>query len=185
VKIRFLGLGLAFIVAALGCAPMAQGPKLTQGAPMPEVQLLNQKGDLTALSSLKDKAVFLNFWATWCGPCLKEMPDLIKAQDKYRDQGLVVIGANVGESKNKIDSFLSTTSLNFEVWREDDKQQTTPLRPLLLQLQGQGFGYSIPYSIALSRDGRVVATILGYDESGVAIEKAIQAALSTAPATAP
>ncbi len=148
---------------------------------LPEVQMLNLKGEKTSLSSFKGKVLFLNFWATWCGPCREEMLDLVVAQNKYRTQGLVVLGLNVKESKDKIDAFLKTQPLNFDIWYEDTSQQTTPLSPLLAQWQGQARGYGIPYSIVLGRDGRVKATILGYDPSGVALEKAIQAALVSAP----
>jgi thiol-disulfide isomerase/thioredoxin len=182
-KIRLMALGLALTVSMISCAPFSSGtgPKLSDGDLLPDLQMLNLKGERTSLSSLKGKVVFLNFWATWCGPCVKEMPDRVKAQEKYRAQGLVILGLNVDERKDKIDAFLQTQTLNFDVWREDEVQQTTPLRPLLTQWQGQSLGYSIPFSIALDRDGRVKATILGYDTSGTALEKAIQSALANAP----
>jgi cytochrome c biogenesis protein CcmG, thiol:disulfide interchange protein DsbE len=176
-----LALGLAFF--AVGCTPMLSNssPKLSEGSQLPDVQMIDLRGQRTSLSNFKGKVVFLNFWATWCGPCREEMPELVAAQNKYRAQGLVVLGLNVDESKDKIDAFLKTQLLNFDVWREDVSQQTTPLRPLLAQWQGRGSGYAIPYSVVVGRDGRVKATILGYDPSGVALEKAIQAALVSVP----
>ena len=63
----------------------------------------------------KNKAVLLNFWATWCPPCREEIPDLIRLQDEYGTRGFTVLGIDVGESPAKVSSFIKKVGINYPV----------------------------------------------------------------------
>ena len=76
----------------------------------PDFELEDLEGNKVKLSSLKGKKVILNFWATWCGFCVKEMPDLEKLQATYKDD-LVVVYVNVGETKEKAQEFVDNNGL--------------------------------------------------------------------------
>jgi thiol-disulfide isomerase/thioredoxin len=77
-------------------------------------------GVMVASTSYAGKVVMLDFWATWCGPCKAEMPDLVALQEKYRADGLVVVGADVswsGDSSQSVLSFLAawTPAINYQI----------------------------------------------------------------------
>lgn len=80
-------------------------------------------GTITKISDHKGKVLLLNIWGTWCGPCRAEMPHLIVMQDKYREQGLEIIGMNIGdgggqpESVEDIKKFAVENKLNYTLVR--------------------------------------------------------------------
>jgi thiol-disulfide isomerase/thioredoxin len=76
---------------ASGDAQLEQ-PQPMKGKPAPGFTLPDLEGQQISLADYKGKAVLLNFWATWCGPCKLEMPWLVKLRDKYKDQGFEILG---------------------------------------------------------------------------------------------
>jgi thiol-disulfide isomerase/thioredoxin len=72
------------------------------GKPEPELKLKDLDGRDLALSDLKGKVVFVNFWATWCGPCQDEIPDLIAMQNKYASKGFTVVGIAMDEEGKSV-----------------------------------------------------------------------------------
>lgn len=77
-----------------------------------EVELLS--GEKVKLSDYSGKPVFLNFWATWCGPCVREMPDIEKVKTEYGDK-LVVLAINGGELKEDVEAFISKKGFTFNI----------------------------------------------------------------------
>ena len=65
----------------------------------PDFTLSDLEGNPISLNKLKGKVVLLNFWGTWCGPCRKEIPDFIKLAEKYKDNGLEIIGITLTSGK--------------------------------------------------------------------------------------
>ncbi len=105
------------------------------------------------LSQLKGRIVILNFWATWCVPCRKEMPDLAAIQNEYAALGLQVIGASVDEpsERARVLQFIKETKINFPIWigaTTDDMMRF-------------GLGGALPGTIIIDRDGRVAKVISG------------------------
>ena len=89
--------GLALTLAA---SALAQDPSSLVGKPAPAFKMTDTKGKVHTNASLKGKVVLMDFWATWCGPCVAASPSMQKLHDKYASKGLVVIGANTYERTN-------------------------------------------------------------------------------------
>lgn len=84
------------------------------GEPLPDLTFHTLDGKSVKLSELKSKVVLINFWATWCGPCVKEMPALQKLSSEYSSKGLSVIGVNVDEDPGAVLApFLAKHSIKF------------------------------------------------------------------------
>lgn len=87
------GLGAIAVIAAMQTG--AQGGATMVGKALPKFTSKNIKGGTVTNSSLKGKVVLMDFWATWCGPCVKMSPTMQKLHAKYGKKGLVVIGMNL------------------------------------------------------------------------------------------
>ncbi len=117
----------AFLLAALGLAACHSGggnssasstdapaPKVAAvGEPAPNFQEPTATGTTLSMESLHGKAVYLNFFASWCPPCNEEAPDVDKLQQKYGSRGLQVVGVDVLENSAKAASFMSQHHLSY------------------------------------------------------------------------
>jgi thiol-disulfide isomerase/thioredoxin len=136
--------------------------------PAPDFMLESLDGKNVRLSDLRGKAVLLNFWATWCGPCKIETPWLVQLQNQYGSQGLQVVGVAMDDSgKDEIAKFAKEMGMNY---------------PVLLGKEAVGDAYGgIPYlpeSFFIGRDGKIVSKIMGIDSRSV-LESAVKKALDT------
>ena len=111
---------------------------------------LASKGGTQSLSGLRGKVVFLNFWATWCGPCRMEMPSMEILYGKYRDKGLEIFAVNILEKEPEVLAFMDSNGLSF---------------PAALDLDGRiaaSYGIqSIPTSFLIDREGNIIARLIG------------------------
>ena len=99
------------------------------------------------LADFKGKAVVLNFWATWCTPCVKELPTLAALQERYADKGLVVLAMSVdGQAFSTVENFLRKKNIAYPLLGHDPESQ------LFKPLQGTG----LPLTYLLNRDGEMV-----------------------------
>jgi len=90
---------------------MAAAPPLV-GGPAPTFKLEAVDGQILNLSDLKGQFVILNFWATWCVPCIKEMPEFQKAHQSLK-QKVKIIGINLAESKEKVNEYIKDHHISF------------------------------------------------------------------------
>lgn len=132
-------------------SPAAQGLPDLRGKRAPAFTLKTLDGKTVSLSDYKGKAVLLNFWATWCGPCKLEMPWLIDLQKKYAAQGFTVLGISEddGAPKNVAD-FAANMGVNYPVLMDNDK----------ISDSYGGVDY-LPTSYYIGRDGKVVLEVGG------------------------
>jgi peroxiredoxin len=90
-----------------------QSPKAQEGRAAPDFLLETSTGGTLRLSDLQGKPVIVNFWATWCPPCRREMPELVKAYEKYKSQGLVIVGVNLQEPDDMVQKFADDFGVKF------------------------------------------------------------------------
>ena len=90
-------------------------PPLRVGGPAPSFELKTLKGEIFKSSDLKNKAVILNFWATWCVPCIKEMPELNKAYTSFKNDDVEIIAINFAETRSEVDEFVNKYHLEFPI----------------------------------------------------------------------
>jgi len=105
------------------------------------------------LSALKGRIVVLNFWATYCIPCRKEMPDLASIQNEYAALGVQVVGASTdaSEDRAKVLQFIKETKINFPIWAG----ATTA------DMLRFGLGAALPGTVIIGRDGRIIKVSSG------------------------
>lgn len=143
-------------------------PILSRSMPAPDFTLESLDGKSMKLSDLRGKAVLLNFWATWCGPCKIETPWLVEMQNEYGNQGLQVVGVAMDDSgKDEIAKFAKDMGVNY---------------PVLLGKEAVGDEYggvpALPESFFIGRDGKIVDRIIGL-KGRADIEDSIKKALNT------
>lgn len=94
----------------------ACGQSMDKQGAAPEFQLPSVEGETMALSEYTQKGpVVLAFWATWCPPCVQEIPTLNEWQAEYADEGLTVLGINIDEEKEQILRFRQTNPINYPI----------------------------------------------------------------------
>ena len=138
------------IVLAL-CA-LAAGIYLgwTRPVATPDVNFIGVQGDRFTMSSLKGKVVLVNFWATWCAPCIEEMPSMQKLRDKIGLAGFEVLAVNYQEGQARINDFLKKRPLKLTIVRDADGAAKT------------AWGVKVfPSSFIVDTDGRIRYTVIG------------------------
>src|SRR5580698_1348853 len=117
--------------------------------PAPDFKLTSLDGKPLTLAALEGKVVLLNFWATWCGPCRAEIPDLVALQDRYKDR-LQIIGLNVDDEEADIKQYVEETGINYPV----------AMTPNDVRIQFGGIP-ALTTSFVLDTAGRVVQKHVG------------------------
>ncbi len=136
-----------------------------------DLALKDLSGVDQTLASLKGRIVLLNFWATYCIPCRKEMPDLAAIQNDFGSLGVQVIGVNTDEAEDrkKVLQFVKETKLNFPIW----------LGGSIEHMMRLGLGGALPGTVIIGRDGRIVKSISGVIDPA-ALRKQLDALLAVA-----
>jgi peroxiredoxin len=139
---------------------------LDEGALAPDFELPGVQGTLK-LSQLQGKAVYLDFWASWCGPCRESFPWMNAMQEKYRQQGLEVIAINLDERHDDAKKFLDKHATKFTVLF--DPKGKTPSQ----------FGVmGMPTSFIIGKSGKVLLQHAGFnDDERAELEQRLKSAL--------
>jgi peroxiredoxin len=138
--------------------------------PASDFYLRDLNNKLVRLSDFKGKVVLLNFWATWCPPCLKEMPSMEKLYQSHKDKGLEIVAVSVDTaSKAKVRAFVEKLGLTFPILHDRDS--------LISRLYNNP---GVPSSYLIDKQGKLTYRVLGeYDwfseKAKSTIDKLIQA----------
>ncbi|MCU0360484.1 MAG: AhpC/TSA family protein [Bacteroidia bacterium] len=131
----------------------------TLGQTAPDIVLPSPEGGELALSALRGKIVLIDFWASWCGPCRKEMPNVVKAYAKFKDKGFEIFGVSLDQDKSR---WLEAIVKDGMTWPQvSDLKYWESEAARLYNVQ------SIPYTVLLDKEGRIIDKNL----RGEALEK--------------
>ncbi|MEP7147115.1 MAG: TlpA disulfide reductase family protein [bacterium] len=117
----------------------------------------SENGKEMSLKDLKGNVVVVNLWATWCGPCIKEMPDLSKLSDELKDKNFKMLGLNVfqQDGSKKVGDFLKTNPVSYTIL--DGNQE---LVDAFSEANGANIE-AVPTTFVIDKDGKIVETIIG------------------------
>ncbi len=110
-------------VFSLQAKPNISLTHLPEKPPAPDFKLADLNGTFKSLSDYQGKPVVINFWATWCPPCIAELPSLNRAQERLKESGVNFIAININEELQTINSFLRDYPINFDVLRDETSAQ--------------------------------------------------------------
>jgi cytochrome c biogenesis protein CcmG/thiol:disulfide interchange protein DsbE len=135
---------IVMVLAIIGAA-CAQAKTEAEAVPAPEFSLKDLQGNALSLASYKGKVLILNFWATWCPPCRREIPDFIEAYKDLKDKGLEILGVSVDElSAEALRDWTQKAGMNYPVALATAK--------VIADYQPGEF---IPATIVIDRSGRI------------------------------
>jgi thiol-disulfide isomerase/thioredoxin len=123
--------------------------KLMDGSPAPDFTLATPEGGKLSLSSFKGKVVLVDFWASWCGPCRKENPNVVRIYNQYHPQGFEILSVSLDKSKDKWVEAIKSDGL---IWNHvsDLGYWQSAVVPLY-SITG------IPFTVLVDRNGNIVA----------------------------
>ena len=106
---------LAIVYTIFNNATKEKVAVLSIGDEAPDFTLVDLNGEEHRLSDYKGQGVFLNFWGTWCKPCVKEMPAMDRQYEIYKEQGVQILAVNIAQSDFEVERFASQYGLDFPI----------------------------------------------------------------------
>jgi len=130
--------------------------KTSTASPAPEFSLPTLTGEKLDLANYRGKVILLDFWATWCDPCREQIPHFVELQNKYRDQGLQLIGISMDDEPDPVRDFYRQFKMNYPVVMGNAKAG---------ELYGGVLG--LPIAFLIGRDGRIYYKHIGAGDLAV------------------
>lgn len=139
------------LILILGLAGMVSAQKNMIGVAAPDWTLKSPDGKDVKLADFRGKVLVLDFWATWCPPCRKEIPSFIELQTQYEKAGLVIIGISFDKTVDAVKEFAKTEKINY------------PLAMGTMDVaQAYGGIRSIPTTFIVDPTGKIVKSLVGF-----------------------
>ena len=159
--------------------PEAKVDMIKVGAAAPDFPATDLNGKAVKLSDFRGKVVILDFWATWCGPCIASMPHTNEVAAHYKDQGVVVLASCTSDTRAAFEAWVKKNQATYpEIVFSHDPQERGADRASH-KLYGVG---GIPQQFIIGRDGKIAALCTGYLKGEVLLEAALaQAGIKVAP----
>jgi thiol-disulfide isomerase/thioredoxin len=151
---RHIGSILCLVALFVAAIPAASAQDTA-----PELALKDLSGTEQKLADYKGKVIILNFWATWCAPCRKEMPSLVKLQADYGSKGVQVVAVTVDTDSfhDKVVQYAADSKLNFPVWFGSTAN-----------MEAFDLGVLLPSTVFIDQQGHIVGRVEGIiDEAAV------------------
>jgi len=143
---------LALTILLAGC-----DSKGGAGGPAPDFSLKDTSGNTVSLKDLRGKYVIIDFWATWCPPCLMSIPELVTLHGKYREKDLVVLGISLDDpdkvNTGALNRFKEQYRIGYTILRANEK---------VVQDYSGADGMPIPTMFFVDREGRIVEKLVGF-----------------------
>jgi len=136
-----------FTFLLTGCYSGSRPPRIGTSAPDFTVKDADRQA---SLNQFRGKVVILNFWATWCPPCVEEMPSLVQLQQRFKDKGVVVLGVNLDVDGDAYHQFLKSYKIDFLTVRDPDHKSS--------DLYGT---FKFPETYIIDRDGILRRKFIG------------------------
>ena len=139
---------------------------LRVGVEFPDFQANDINGKPLSLDQFKNKVVLIDFWATWCPPCVDEMPNIVKTYQMYHDKGFEIIGISLDENKNRFLRFIENNNMTWRQYFDGKRGQNSMAQKYSID--------SIPSTFLLDANGKIIAKNL----RGSSLEEAIKEAVA-------
>lgn len=147
-KVTLLGFVTLFVLFFSRPPGELRAPGL--GEEVPTFTLRKDDGQVVSLADFKGKILVLNFWATWCAPCIEEMPSLNRLAERYAGKGLEIVAISVDEDPDAYRDFLAKNQIQFLTLRDPSRRIS------------EHYGtFKLPESYIISREGRLLNKIIG------------------------
>lgn len=155
-------------LALLASCVLTPALAVDSGEPAPALKLATAKGESIALDGLRGKVVYVDFWASWCGPCRRSFPFMNDMQAKYGPRGFTVVGVNVDKKRADAERFLAANPAAFDIVYDE-----SGATPTAWAVKG------MPSSYLVDGTGKVVFVERGFTDEGKAeMERRIAALVS-------
>ena len=126
---------------------------LDQPGNAPDFNLPLLSGENRSLSSYRGRVIMLNFWATWCPPCVQEMPSMENLYRRFKDQGLEILAVNVGENQSTVQNFINRYRFTYPIPMDRNSRIS----------RQYGLRY-FPTTYIIDRSGQVISMTVGFKQ---------------------
>ena len=161
--IKITAVLLALVVLLTGCLAVSCSSGTKVGEAAPDFQLQSLDGRTVSLSDFRGQPILLNFWATWCGPCVVEMPYLQEIHEEWTDEGLALLAVNVGETSARVNSFMQFYNLSLQVLLDTRKYVFDRYRII-----------GLPTTFFIDKDGIIQGKVIGSFRDKESIERYLE-----------